>query len=232
MKDIPKHVAIIMDGNRRWAKKKGLPNIVGHRQGVKSIERVLEAAEESGVKILTLYTFSTENWKRSKKEVYVLMKLIEHYLDSEYKRLVDNNIKLMTIGRMDGFTPALRRKIEKVKKLTETNSGVILNLALNYGARDEIAGASRKIAEDVKSGKIKTSDVSEELFSKYLYTKTLPDPDLLIRTGGEFRVSNFLLWQISYSEFYVTKKFWPDFNKNDFAKAIYAYTKSKRRLGG
>ena len=232
MKDIPRHVAIIMDGNRRWAKKKGLPNIVGHRQGVKSIERVLEAAEESGVKILTLYAFSTENWKRSKKEVRALMKLIGYYLDSEYKRLVDKNIKLMAIGRMDGFTPALRRKIEKVKKLTEANSGVILNLALNYGARDEIAGASRKIAEDVKSGKIKTSDVSEELFSKYLYTNALPDPDLLIRTGGEFRVSNFLLWQICYTELYVTEKFWPDFNKNDFEKAICTYTKRERRLGG
>ena len=232
MKDTPKHVAIIMDGNRRWAKKRGLPNIVGHRQGVKSIERVLDTAEKVGVKILTLYAFSTENWKRSKKEVNFLMKLIEHYLDTEYKRLMDNNIRLMTIGRVDRFTPSLRKKIEKVKEITKTNSGVILNLALNYGARDEIVDASRRIAEDVKSGKIEASDVSEKLFSKYLYTNALPDPDLLIRTGGEFRVSNFLLWQICYSELYVTNKFWPEFDEKDFEEAIHTYKGRVRRFGG
>lgn len=231
MKDVPKHVAIIMDGNRRWAKKRGLPVIVGHRQGVKSIERVLEAADKAGVKILTLYTFSTENWKRPKKELDVLMNLLKQYLENEYKRLVDNNIKLMTIGKMDGFAPALLERIENVKKMTEDNTGLILNLALSYGARDEIVDASRRVAEDVKSGKIKAGDVSEELFSKYLYTGTLPDPELLIRTGGEYRVSNFLLWQISYSELYITKKLWPDFTKSDFEKAIEEYAKRERRLG-
>ena len=232
MKNAPRHIAIIMDGNRRWAKKRGLLNIVGHREGVKSIERILEAAKKAGVKVLTLYTFSTENWKRSKKEVNFLMRLIEYYLDTEYKKLVDNNIRLMTIGKMDRFTPNLQKKIEKVKKLTEANFGIILNLALNYGARDEIVDATRKIAEDVKSGKIKTGDISEKLFSKYLYTNTLPDPDLLIRTGGEFRISNFLLWQISYSELYVTKKFWPEFGEKDFEKVINAYKGKERRFGG
>ena len=232
MKDIPGHVAIIMDGNRRWARKKGLPAVAGHREGVKSIERILKAADEIGVKILTLYTFSTENWKRPKKEVGLLMKLLEYYLDNEYKKLADNNIRLTTIGNLDRFTPGLQKKIEKIKKLTEKNSGLTLNLALNYGARNELVNAARRIAEDVKAGRIKTSDVSEELFSKYLYTGAFPDPELLIRTGGEYRVSNFLLWQISYSELYITKKFWPDFGKRDLEEAISAYNKRERRVGG
>lgn len=232
MQDTPRHVAIIMDGNRRWAEKMGLPKMMGHRQGIKSIEKVLEAAKEAGVKILTLYTFSTENWKRSKKEIDFLMSLLGKYLDNEYKKLIDNNIKLMTIGRLDRFKPTLCKRIEKVKEMTKANSGVILNLAIDYGARDEITNASRRIAEDVKSGRITTKDVTSELFSKYLYTGEIPDPDLLIRTGGEFRVSNFLLWQISYSEVYVTKKFWPDFGKKDFEKAIRAYRKRDRSLGG
>lgn len=231
MKEVPAHVAIIMDGNRRWARKRNLPVIMGHREGVKSIEKVLEAANETGVKILTLYTFSTENWKRDKKEVDGLMNLIEEYIDKESKRLVKNNIKLNTIGRMDNFRPALRGKIEKVKDLTMKNSGTILNLALDYGGRDEIVTASRKIAEEVKSGRMEPSDITEELFSSCLYTAGLPDPDLLIRTGGELRVSNFLLWQISYSEVYVTKKFWPDFGKKEFVTALNTYRRRERRIG-
>jgi len=228
----PKHVAIIMDGNRRWAEKKGLPKMMGHREGIKSIKKVVEVAKDIGVKILTLYTFSTENWKRSKDEINALMNLLEEYLAKEYKKLIKNNIRLTTIGRIDRFKPTLVKKIEKVKELTKENSGIILNLALDYGARDEIANASRRIVQDIKAEKIKEEDISEELFSKYLYTNQLPDPDLLIRTGGEFRISNFLLWQISYSEIYVTKKLWPDFGKSDFEKAIRAYTKRNRRLGG
>jgi undecaprenyl diphosphate synthase len=231
MIETPRHVAIIMDGNRRWAKKRGLPKLVGHREGIKSIEKVLKAAKEAGVKILTLYTFSTENWKRSPREVDGLLNLLEGYLTKQYKKLVNNNIKLMTIGRTDKFKPTLRKGIEKVKELTKANSGIVLNLALDYGARDEIIDASRRIARDVKSDKVKEHEVSEELFSRYLYTEGLPDPDLLIRTGGEFRISNFLLWQISYSEIYVTKKFWPDFEKKDFEKAILTYKKRNRRLG-
>ena len=221
-----------MDGNRRWAKKRGLPNIVGHRQGIKSIEKVLEAAHKAGVEVLTLYTFSTENWKRPKKEVGILMKLLEKYLDGEYRKLADNNIRLITIGGMDRFAAPLREKIEKVKELTKANSGLTLNLALDYGGRHEIVYATRKIAEDAKSGRIEVNEISEEMFSKYLYTNDLPDPELLIRTGGEFRVSNFLLWQISYSELYVTKKFWPDFGRKDFQKAIAAYSERDRRIGG
>ena len=231
MQDAPRHVAIIMDGNRRWAKKRGLPAMAGHREGVKSIEKVLEAAKEAGVKILTLYTFSTENWKRSKKEVGALLDLLEEYLHRESNKLIENNIKLLTIGRTERFKPSLLKRIDRVKELTKANSGIILNLALDYGGRDEIADASRRIAMDVKSGKMKEGEISEELFSKYLFTAELPDPDLLIRTGGEFRVSNFLLWQVSYSELYVTKKFWPDFGKKDFEKAIFIYKKRDRRIG-
>jgi undecaprenyl diphosphate synthase len=220
-----------MDGNRRWAKQQGLSKMMGHKQGIKSIEKVLEAAKDAGVEVLTLYTFSTENWKRSKKEIDFLMSLLETYLDKEYKKLVENNIKLMTIGRLDRFKPALRKKMERVKDLTKANSGIVLNLALDYGARDEIINASRRIAEDAESGRIKTADINEEFFSKYLCTGGLPDPSLLIRTGGEFRVSNFLLWQISYAEIYVTKKFWPEFGKRDFERAIQAYKKRDRRLG-
>jgi undecaprenyl diphosphate synthase len=231
MQNTPKHVAIIMDGNRRWAKQQGLSKMMGHKQGIKSIEKVLEAAKDAGVEVLTLYTFSTENWKRSKKEIDFLMSLLETYLDKEYKKLVENNIKLMTIGRLDRFKPALRKKMERVKDLTKANSGIVLNLALDYGARDEIINASRRIAEDAESGRIKTADINEEFFSKYLCTGGLPDPGLLIRTGGEFRVSNFLLWQISYAEIYVTKKFWPEFGKRDFERAIQAYKKRDRRLG-
>ena len=231
MKDIPQHVAIIMDGNRRWARQRGLPSLLGHRQGVKSIENVLKAAQESGVKILTLYAFSTENWKRPKKEVDVLMGLLEEYIDKECQRLMNNNIRLTTIGKIDKFPPRLYNKIEKVKKLTENNSGLILNLALNYGARSEIIEAVCRIAEEVKNEKLESADISEELFSKYLYTAGLPDPDLLIRTSGELRLSNFLLWQVSYSEIYITKKYWPDFTKSEFKKAIDAYRRRSRRLG-
>jgi undecaprenyl diphosphate synthase len=206
--------------------------MIGHRQGIKSIEKVLDAAKGTGVEILTLYTFSTENWKRPKKEIETLMNLLEEYLDTKYNKLNTDNIRLMTIGRVDRFRPSLREKIDKIKDLTKANSGLILNLALDYGGRDEITNASRRIIEDVKSGKIKEDDVCEELFSRYLYTGGLPDPDLLIRTGGEFRVSNFLLWQISYSELYVTKKLWPDFGKRDFKKAIATYKRRDRRLGG
>jgi len=231
MQESPKHVAIIMDGNRRWARKRGFPPIAGHVQGVKSVRKVIEAAKDTGVRILTLYTFSTENWKRSKGEIDGLMDLIEKYLDSEYKQLIENDIRLNTIGRIDRFRPTLRHKIEKVKELTKENSSLMLNLALDYGARDEIAGASRKIAEDIKSGKIELDDITEEFFSKYLFTDGMPDPDLLVRTGGEFRVSNFLLWQISYSEVYVTDSLWPDFGKKDFIKAIDTFKERNRRKG-
>jgi len=196
------------------------------------VERVLKAAPEAGVKILTLYAFSTENWKRPPKEVDVLLKLLEHYLESECKRLMNNGIKLTTIGKIDKFPRSLHEKIEKVKELTKGNSRLVLNLALNYGGRDEIVEAARQIAKDAKEGRLKIEDISEESFSKYLHTAGMPDPDLLIRTSGELRLSNFLLWQASYSEIYITKKLWPDFGKTDLKKAIDEYRKRKRRIGG
>jgi len=232
MGDAPRHVAIIMDGNRRWASQKGASAAAGHREGAKSIERVIEAADRAGVEILTLYAFSTENWKRPRGEVRALMGLLEAYIDSRRKNLMDKNIRLGTIGRLDRFSPALRRKIEEVKNITGSNSGIMLNLALDYGGRDEIVRASRRIAEDVKKGILEASDISEALFAGYLYTGGLPDPELLIRTGGDLRISNFLLWQVSYAEIYVTKKFWPEFREKDFKKALVSYKKRVRRLGG
>ncbi|MBL7071142.1 MAG: isoprenyl transferase [Candidatus Omnitrophica bacterium] len=231
MQKTPGHIAIIMDGNRRWASKRRLPAIMGHRQGVRSVEKVMEAARDAGVNILTLYTFSTENWSRPEAEVNGLMDLIEKYLDNEQERLVRNKVRLNVIGRRDRLRPSLLKKIEKVKELTKADSKFMLNLALDYGSRDEITGASRNIAKDAKSGKIDPDDITESLFSEYLFTGGLPDPDLLIRTGGESRVSNFLLWQISYSEFYITNKLWPDFGKKDLMKAIDDFKKSDRRIG-
>ncbi len=228
----PTHVAIIMDGNRRWAKSHGLPVTAGHSEGVKAVSRVLNKAPQLGIKVLTLYTFSTENWKRPRSEVNILMGLLEHYLDTKYGKLIDKGIRFNTIGNIDKFPMSLRDKINKVKELTKRNSRLVLNLALNYGGRDEIIGAARRIAADVKKKKLKPDEISEETFSDYLYTKGIPDPDLLIRTSGEMRLSNFLLWQSSYSEIYVTKKLWPDFGGADLKLAIDAYKKRMRRLGG
>lgn len=231
-RNIPQHVAIIMDGNGRWARSRGLPKIAGHRAGVKSAHAAIESAIEIGVKILTLYTFSTENWKRPKSEVELLFRLLEDYLTREEKRLVKNNIRLSVLGNIEGLADSIKNRLKHAMEVTKDNTKLILNLALNYGSRHEIINAIREIAKDVKSDRVKAEDINEQLFSSYLYTKGLPDPDLLIRTSGEFRVSNFLLWQISYSEIYVTKKLWPDFKKRDFKKAITDYQKRERRFGG
>jgi undecaprenyl diphosphate synthase len=220
-----------MDGNRRWAASRGMSPSLGHAEGVKAIERAIKAATDAGVKILTLYAFSTENWKRGRVEINILFKLMERYLDTECRRLADNGIKLSTLGKIEEFPLRLREKIDRVKELTKGNSRLILNLALNYGARNEIVSAAVRMAADIKDGRLEAGQVSEELFSGYLCTAGLPDPELLIRTGGEMRLSNFLLWQASYSEIYVTKTLWPDFKKADFKKAVAAYQKRKRRLG-
>ena len=227
----PRHVAIIMDGNGRWAKRKGFPKIAGHRAGAKSVEETIKAAREAGIEILTLYTFSTENWKRPKKEVDSLMKLLETYLDKESERLAKKDIRIKAIGRIEGLPEGVRDKIKKIENRTKDNKGLLLNLALNYGGRPEITDAAKKIAEEVKAGKLSPEDISEEVFEKYLYTKDIPDPDLLIRTSGEMRLSNFLLWQLSYSEIYVTDTLWPDFRKKDLEKAIIEYQKRERRYG-
>lgn len=231
-KNIPQHIAIIMDGNGRWASRRALPKIAGHRAGVKAAENVIQAAGDLGVKVLTLYTFSTENWKRPKSEVDALFKLLEDYLDKEGEKIHKNNIRFRTIGRLSELPGPLKNKIEAQIEKTKNNTGLTLNLALNYGGRPEIIDAVRKVAKDVKEGRVNIENIDEELFKDYLYTKGLPDPDLLIRTSGESRVSNFLLWQISYSEICITKKLWPDFKKEDLKKLVREYQKRDRRFGG
>ena len=229
---IPKHVAIIMDGNGRWARNRRLPKIAGHSAGVKSVEGIIKAARELGIKILTLYTFSTENWKRPKKEIDSLMGILGNYLDHETERIAGEGIRVRAIGRISGLPPSIQLKLRKIEEKTLHNSAILVNMALNYGARSEIVDAARKIAEEVKETRLRPEDISEENFGNYLYTIGLPDPDLLIRTSGEARVSNFLLWQISYAEIYITKKLWPDFGKKDLKNAILDYQRRQRRYGG
>lgn len=231
-RNIPAHVAIIMDGNGRWAKKRGLPRIGGHSAGVETITRVVEEALNLGIKVLTFYAFSVENWNRPKKEVDGLMKLLEIYLVKKREEFLKYGIRLNVIGRAADLSEGVQKGIEKLKDETKNNSKLIFNLALSYGARQEIIDAVKRIVKDVSSGKLNVDDLDERTFSSYLYTANLPDPDLLIRTSGEMRISNFLLWQISYAELYFTDKLWPDFTKKDFLAAIEAYQKRERRFGG
>lgn len=231
-KNIPQHVAIIMDGNGRWARSRGLPKIAGHRAGVKSAEETVRAAGKLGIKVLTLYTFSTENWNRPKREIDALFGLLEEYLEKEEDKFSRNNIRFSVIGNIEGLPESTWKKLKEVIESTKNNTGLTLNLALNYGSRDEIASAARNIAKDVLAGSLSVEKIDGNLFSSYLYTKNLPDPDLLIRTSGELRVSNFLLWQISYAELYITKKLWPDFKERDLLKAVAEYQKRERRFGG
>ena len=221
-----------MDGNGRWARKRGLPRIAGHRAGAKSVKEAIEAARESGVKILTLYTFSTENWKRPKYEISALFKLLENYIDKEARNLVKNGIKLSVIGKFEGLPETVQKKLREVIEMTKDNRTLTLNLALNYGSRAEIVEAVRKIITDCQSQRLMPEEIDETTLSRYLYTKDMPDPDLLIRTSGEMRLSNFLLWQLSYAELYITKKLWPDFKKNDFKRAMEEYQTRQRRYGG
>lgn len=230
--NIPAHVAIIMDGNGRWAQKRGLPRIVGHRAGVATISRVVEEALRLGVKVLTFYAFSIENWSRPKKEIDGLMKLLEIYLVKKRAEFLKYGIRLNVIGRVSDLPDGVQRGIEKLKNATKDNSKLIFNLALSYGARTEIIDAVKRIVKDISFGKLNADELDDRIFSSYLFTANLPDPDLLIRTSGEMRMSNFLLWQISYTELYFTDKLWPDFTKNDFLAAIEAYQKRERRFGG
>lgn len=229
--NIPKHIAIIMDGNGRWARSRGLPKVLGHMQGVGAVRRMVEACVKIGVKALTLYTFSTENWKRPKEEISALMKMLKEHIEKELPSLKKNNIRFNTIGEFDALPPEVRKVINLAKAETRDNSGLILTLALNYGSRIEILNAVKNIAIDVKSDKLRVEDIKEKLFEGYLYTKDLPEIDLLIRTSGEMRLSNFLLWQLSYSEIYVTKKLWPDFTKSDLEIAINEFSARQRRFG-
>ena len=230
--DLPKHIAIIMDGNGRWAKKKHLPRIFGHRAGVKSVDIITQECADIGIEALTLYSFSTENWKRSESEINSLMDLLYNYLDKKYKKLQNNGIRLNAIGRLDGLPEKVRKRLFDIIKKTSKNTGMVLTLALNYGARQEITDAAKQLIKRVGQQKLSCDDIDEKLFSSYLYTKGLPEVDLLIRTSGEFRVSNFLLWQISYAEIVVVNALWPDFRKEDFFQAIKAYQERDRRFGG
>ncbi|EQB63442.1 MAG: undecaprenyl pyrophosphate synthase [candidate division Zixibacteria bacterium RBG-1] len=229
--NIPKHIAIIMDGNGRWAQKRGLPRSAGHQAGVKTVKRVVQAAGEIKVSILTLFTFSTENWERPKSEVAAIMKLLYDATRQEMKELEEKNVRLITTGRIDQLSFQRRNILKKAISRTKNNTGLVLNLALNYSGRMEIIDAVKKLAQDVKNNKIKSGQIDEKLFHDYLYTDGLPDPDLLIRTSGEMRLSNFLLWQAAYTELYVTEVLWPDFSEKDFYLAIWDYQTRERRFG-
>lgn len=229
--NIPEHVAIIMDGNGRWAKKQGISRIFGHEHGVESVRSTVEGAGEIGVKYLTLYAFSTENWERPKYEVDALMGLLVQTIESETESLMKNNVKLGVIGDVSKMPEKVRDKLFGTIKTLESNTGLNLILALSYSSQWEIIEAIKMIARDSKNGKLNPEDINDKLFRKYLSTSDLPDPELLIRTGGEQRISNFLLWQIVYSELYFTKTLWPDFRKEDLFEAIYNYQKRERRFG-
>ncbi len=231
-RQMPRHIAIIMDGNGRWAQKKGLPRVEGHRKGGETVERIAQCCVDFGIESLTLYSFSIENWKRPKDEVNSLMHLYAQYLVQIRQTLARNNVKLIHLGQLSGLPPKVQAELTETIEMSSTNTGMKLALALNYGSRTEIADAVRKIAQKYKSGKLCLKDIDQECISRHLYTAGLEDPDLLIRTANEMRVSDFLLWQISYSEFYVTKTLWPDFKKSDLEKAILAYAKRNRRFGG
>jgi undecaprenyl diphosphate synthase len=229
---LPAHVAIIMDGNGRWAKQRGLPRIEGHRVGAESARIIIRAAGELGIKYLTLYAFSVENWNRPKDEVDKLMKYLVHYLKTETPELNKNNVKLEVIGQIYRLPDTVQEHLRKSIHTLEKNNGLTLVMALSYSGRIELVEAVRKIAEKVKRGTLEPADINEEAISQHLWTRHIPDPDLLIRTSGEMRVSNFLLWQISYAELIVTPTFWPDFRKPQFYAALEEYTRRHRRFGG
>lgn len=226
------HIAIIMDGNGRWASERGLPHLEGHRAGAESVRRVVESCKEFNIKYLTLYAFSTENWKRDKSEVAGLMSLLLEFLETHLKTLMEHKIRLKAIGRLKELPGEVYQSLMNVIEETSQNSDGTLIFALNYGGRAEIVDAAIKISEDIKCGKICSDQIDEKLFGKYLYDPEIPDPDLMIRTSGEFRLSNFLTWQLSYAEFYITDTYWPDFDKESLAKAIDSYYKRDRRYGG
>jgi undecaprenyl diphosphate synthase len=224
---VPRHVAIIMDGNGRWAKARGLPRAEGHRQGTENLRRILRACVDFGVEILTIYAFSTENWKRPRAEVRVLMSILEMVIDRELNELNESGVQIRHIGQLDGIAPALQKKIKYACEYTKNNSRLILNVAFNYGGRDEIIHAVQRIICDG----VPAHEVNEALISQYMYTSPLPDPDFIIRTSGELRSSNFLVWQGTYSEYYFTPVYWPDFNKEEFHKALMEYSHRTRRFG-
>ena len=231
LSDIPNHIAIIMDGNGRWASSKKLPRIAGHKEGINSVREITRVCGNIGVKYLTLYTFSTENWKRPKKEVSALMNLLLNTINNEIKKLNKENVKFTVIGDLTTLPKTTFRGLADGIELTKDNDGLTMCLALNYGSRQEIINTVKKIYHDIKMGEIRVEDINEKILSDSLYTKDMPDPDLLIRTSGEFRISNFLLWQIAYTEIVVTKKYWPDFREKELFDAIVDYQSRERRYG-
>lgn len=230
--NVPRHVAVILDGNGRWAKSKGMPRNYGHAQGSKNVEKICEEAWRMGIKYLTVYAFSTENWSRPKDEVDALMKLLRNYMKTCMKTAAKNDMKVRVIGDKTRLDDDIRSRIAELEEATKNNGGLNFQIALNYGSRDEIVRAVQRIAADVRVGKMEPEDITSEVISSYLDTHDIPDPDLLIRTSGEERLSNFLLWQLAYSEFYFTDVLWPDFTKEDLVKAIEQYNARDRRYGG
>ena len=229
---LPGHVAIIMDGNGRWARKRGLPRIAGHRAGMNSLKEIVTCANELGINIVTLFAFSTENWKRPRWEIDFLMRLPEEYLKKELPFLMEKNVVIRAMGILEQLPVVTQKAIRDALQASKDNTGMILNFALNYGGRNEILNAVKIISEKVRDGSLKAEEIGEELFSKLLYTGDLPDPDLLIRPSGELRISNFLLWQMAYTELWFTSVLWPDFKREHFLKAVRDYQERERRFGG
>ena len=232
LENLPKHIAIIMDGNRRWAKARGLTTKDGHKAGSKNLDNIATFCNEIGIKYLTVYAFSTENWKRTQEEVSALMFILKANLDSMLRKLDLKNIKIRVIGEKENIPPDIQKKIDKLVEKTKNNTGLVLNIAFNYGGRAELVHSTKVIAEKVKSGEIDIEDINEKLISDSIYTAGQPDPDLMIRTSHELRTSNFLPWQLTYSEFYFPDKHWPEFDREDLIEAIKIYQKRNRRFGG
>ena len=232
IKNVPAHVAIILDGNGRWAKEKGMPRNYGHMQGAKAVEDILEVARDMGIKYLTVYAFSTENWNRPESEVTALMKILRNYLKTSIKKSMKNNVRCRVIGDKSALAPDIQDAIEELENATAGNTGLTFSIAINYGGRDEITRAVKKIAQRVEGGEIKASDITDQMIGDNLDTNYLPDPDLLIRTCNEQRISNFLLWQCAYTEFYFTPIAWTDFDKAELEKAVEAYAGRNRKFGG
>lgn len=230
--NVPQHVAIILDGNGRWAKKRGMPRNYGHAQGAKNVEKICEEAWRMGIKYLTVYAFSTENWNRPQNEVDALMKLLRNYMKTCLKTAAQNEMKVRVIGDITRLDEDIQKRILELEEATKDNGGLNFQIAINYGSRDEMIRAMKKLSDDCMKGSVKAEDITEELFSDYLDTKGIPDPDLLIRTSGELRLSNFLLWQLAYAEFYFTDVPWPDFTKKELEKAVVQYNSRDRRYGG
>jgi undecaprenyl diphosphate synthase len=232
IKTVPRHIAIIMDGNGRWARERGLPRTEGHRRGADSVRRVVKACGELGVEFLTLYAFSSETWKRPKREVDALMRLLQQFLKSRTPEMMEQNVRLQAIGRLHDLPEACQAELHRSITKTAQNTGLTLILALSYGGREEIIDGVKSLLESVEKGHLDKAMIDGEVFSKHLYTRYYPDPDLLIRTSGELRLSNFLLWQMSYTEFYVTEKLWPDFEREALLEALRAFNARSRRFGG